>query len=54
MVDAAVVLVENAHKHLEKNQGQKPHAEIIFESAREVGPALFYSLLIIAVSFLPV
>jgi Cu(I)/Ag(I) efflux system membrane protein CusA/SilA len=54
MVDAAVVLVENAHKHLEKSQGDKPHAEIIFESAKEVGPALFYSLLIIAVSFLPV
>ncbi|MEX1348707.1 MAG: efflux RND transporter permease subunit [Desulfobacterales bacterium] len=54
MVDASVVLVENAHKHLERNQGRKPHTEIILESAKEVGPALFYSLLIITVSFLPV
>ncbi|MGD9062962.1 MAG: efflux RND transporter permease subunit, partial [Desulfobacterales bacterium] len=50
MVDASVVLVENAHKHLERNQGRKPHTEIILESAKEVGPALFYSLLIITVS----
>jgi Cu(I)/Ag(I) efflux system membrane protein CusA/SilA len=49
-----VVLVENAHKHLEKDQGQRPHAEIIIQAAKEVGPALFYSLLIITVSFLPV
>jgi Cu(I)/Ag(I) efflux system membrane protein CusA/SilA len=54
MVDASVVLVENAHKHLERDQGQKPHSEIILASAKEVGPALFYSLLIITVSFLPV
>ncbi len=54
MVDASVVLVENAHKHLERNQGRKPHTEIIIEAAKEVGPALFYSLLIITVSFLPV
>ncbi|MFH2218459.1 MAG: efflux RND transporter permease subunit [Pseudomonadota bacterium] len=54
MVDASVVLVENAHKHLEKDHGKKPHTEIIIASAREVGPALFYSLLIITVSFLPV
>jgi len=54
MVDASVVLVENAHKHLERDQGEKPHSEIILASAKEVGPALFYSLLIITVSFLPV
>ncbi|MGB9442662.1 MAG: efflux RND transporter permease subunit, partial [Desulfobacterales bacterium] len=54
MVDASVVLVENAHKHLERNQGRKHHTEIILESAKEVGPALFYSLLIITVSFMPV
>ena len=54
MVDAAVVLVENAHKHLEKEHNKKPHSEIILNSAKEVGPALFYSLLIITVSFLPV
>jgi hypothetical protein len=54
MVDASVVLVENAHKHLERNQGRKHHTEIIIEAAKEVGPALFYSLLIITVSFMPV
>jgi Cu(I)/Ag(I) efflux system membrane protein CusA/SilA len=54
MVDAAIVMVENAHKHLERDQGKKPHLQIIFDSAKEVGPALFFSLLIITVSFLPV
>lgn len=54
MVDASVVLVENAHKHLERDKGKKNHTTIIMEAAREVGPALFYSLLIITVSFLPV
>ena len=54
MVDASVVLVENAHKHLARDAGKKPHAAIILDSAKEVGPALFYSLLIITVSFLPV
>ncbi len=54
MVDASVVLVENAHKHLEKKGSSKPHLEIIIDASREVGPALFYSLLIITLSFLPV
>ena len=54
MVDASVVLVENAHKHLERERGKKSHTEIILEASKEVGPALFYSLLIITVSFLPV
>ena len=54
MVDAAVVLVENAHKHLEREKGQKSHREIMLEAAKEVGPSLFHSLLIITVSFLPV
>ena len=54
MVDASVVLVENAHKHLEKDRGKKSHTQIIIEASKEVGPALFYSLLIITVSFLPV
>lgn len=53
MVDASVVLVENAHKHLARDAGEKPHTAIILDSAKEVGPALFYSLLIITVSFLP-
>lgn len=54
MIDASVVLVENAHKHLEKSHGEKSHTEIILTASKEVGPALFYSLLIITVSFLPV
>lgn len=54
MVDASVVMVENAHKHLERDQGKKSHAQIILEASKEVGPALFYSLLIITVSFVPV
>ncbi|WP_300669823.1 efflux RND transporter permease subunit [Desulfoluna sp.] len=54
MVDASVVLVENAHKHMERNDGTRSHQQIIIDASREVGPALFYSLLIITVSFLPV
>jgi Cu(I)/Ag(I) efflux system membrane protein CusA/SilA len=54
MVDASVVLVENAHKHLERDRGTKSHTEIVLAASKEVGPALFYSLLIITVSFLPV
>jgi Cu(I)/Ag(I) efflux system membrane protein CusA/SilA len=54
MVDAAVVMVENAHKHLERRPEGKSRLEAISEAAREVGPALFFSLLIITISFLPV
>ena len=54
MVDAAVVLVENTHKRLEQDAGKKSHMEIVLRASKEVGPALFYSLLIITVSFLPV
>jgi len=54
MVDASLVMVENAHKHLERYGSTKPRNQIILESAREVGPALFFSLLIITISFLPV
>ena len=54
MVDASIVLVENAHKHLERDKGEKSHSQIIIEASKEVGPALFFSLLIITVSFLPV
>jgi len=54
LVDAAIVMVENAHKHIERDAGKKPHARIIIDAAIEVGPALFFSLLIITVSFLPV
>ena len=54
MVDASIVMIENAHKHLEQNNGRKRHLEIIVDASKEIGPALFYSLLMIAVSFLPV
>ncbi|MDE3100127.1 MAG: efflux RND transporter permease subunit [Verrucomicrobiota bacterium] len=54
MVDAAIVMIENAHKHLEHDKGKKPHWDIIRDAAVEVGPTLFYSLLVITVSFLPV
>ena len=62
MVDAAVVMIENAHKHLERwahqHPGQALEGEarwsVITEAAAEVGPALFFSLLIITLSFIPV
>ena len=62
MVDAAVVMIENAHKHIEhwreKHPGQElkgaTHWSVITEAAVEVGPALFFSLLIITLSFIPV
>ncbi|USE81795.1 efflux RND transporter permease subunit [Cupriavidus cauae] len=62
MVDAAVVMIENAHKHLEHWHADKPGLDltgherwsVIGESAAEVGPALFFSLLIITLSFIPV
>ncbi len=62
MVDAAIVMIENAHKHLERWAHRHPGAtlqgearwRVIGDAATEVGPALFFSLLIITVSFLPV
>ncbi len=54
LIDGAIVMIENAHKHLECDRGKKDHWQIIYEAASEVGPALFFSLLIITVSFLPV
>ena len=71
MIDAAIVMIENMHKHLERAAAKPPAGEsaatsrrerayaaerwrIVVESAQEVGPALFFSLLIITVSFLPV
>ncbi len=53
MVDASVVMVENLHKHRERTP-DLPQVDLVLRSAREVGPALFFSLLIITVSFLPV
>jgi Cu(I)/Ag(I) efflux system membrane protein CusA/SilA len=77
MIDAAIVMIENMHKHLEKTIEEKQRklgeavtdakgrfstsiltpAErwgVVIRSSKEVGPALFFSLLIITVSFLPV
>ena len=54
MVDAAIVMIENAHKHLERDAGKLPRFDILLNACREVGPPLFFSLLIITVSFLPV
>ncbi len=63
MVDAAVVMIENAHKHIEAWQHEHPdsnlrggdaHWQVIAKAAAEVGPALFFCLLIITLSFIPV
>ncbi len=61
VVDSAIVMVENGHKHLDREEERvhaghapRPRAEVIYEAAIEVGPQLFFSLLIITVSFLPV
>ncbi|NOZ25188.1 MAG: efflux RND transporter permease subunit [Nitrospirae bacterium] len=54
MIDAAIVMIENAHKQLEKDSGGKDHWLIITIAAKQVGPALFFSLLIITFSFLPI
>ncbi|WP_108682899.1 efflux RND transporter permease subunit [Methyloceanibacter sp. wino2] len=54
MVDASIVMIENAHKRLEHAPPGKSRTETIVEAAVEVGPALFFSLLIITVSFLPI
>ena len=54
MVDAVIIMIENAHKHIERDAGKKPHWEIIRDASIEVGPTLFYSLLVITVSFIPV
>ncbi len=55
MVDGAVVMVENVHKHLEKDSNkERDRWEIVVDAAQEVGPALFFSILIITLSFIPV
>ena len=53
MIDAAIVMVENMHKHKEHSHGLT-QAELVIRTSKEVGPALFFSLMIITVSFLPV
>jgi Cu(I)/Ag(I) efflux system membrane protein CusA/SilA len=54
MVDAVIIMIENAHKHIERDGGKKDHWAIIRDASIEVGPTLFYSLLVITVSFIPV
>ncbi|MEZ5447379.1 MAG: CusA/CzcA family heavy metal efflux RND transporter [Gammaproteobacteria bacterium] len=54
MVDAAIVMIENAHKQLELSGHHEPRGQVIVRAARQVGPALFFSLLVITLSFLPV
>lgn len=61
MVDSGVVMIENAHKHLawERERAraggvERPRSEVVLEAAREVGPSLFFSMLVITVSFLPI
>jgi Cu(I)/Ag(I) efflux system membrane protein CusA/SilA len=54
MIDAAIIMIENAHKHIEHETGAKSRREVVVEAAQEVGRPLFFSLLIITVSFLPI
>jgi len=57
MVDASIIMVENAHKKLEEWEAggrQEKRADVIIEAAKEVGPSLFFSLLVITVGFLPI
>jgi copper/silver efflux system protein len=57
MVDAGVVLIDNFHKHLEREEGEissERRWELVIQSSKEVGPAIFFSLLVVTVSFLPV
>ena len=59
MVDAAIIMVENAQSHMiteqeKPKEKQRPHWTVILEASKEVGPSIFYSLLVITVSFLPV
>jgi len=54
MVDAAIVMIENAHKHVERLKPGEPRGPALIAAAKEVGPSLFFSLLVIVASFLPV
>ncbi len=61
MVDSSVVMIENVHKHLERERERTAHGEnaksqveVVLEAAKEVGPSLFFSLLVITVAFLPI
>jgi Cu(I)/Ag(I) efflux system membrane protein CusA/SilA len=59
MVDAAIIMIENAHKHIEAENlkppdDRLPHWQVIMQASKEVGPPLFWSLLVITVSFIPI
>ncbi len=54
VVDSAVIMTENAHKKLEENKEGKPRLEVVIEAAKEIGPSIFASLLIIVIGFIPV
>ncbi len=54
MVDAGIVMVENAHRHIARSGGRRSRWEVVAGAAREVGPSLFLALLVITVSFMPV
>jgi Cu(I)/Ag(I) efflux system membrane protein CusA/SilA len=62
MVDAAIVMIENAHRHIETWERDNPGSELadagrwklVAEAAAEIGPALFFSLLVITLSFIPI
>lgn len=54
MVDSAIVMIENAHKKIEHGDPNLSHRELVIQAAQEVGPSLFFALLIITVSFMPV
>jgi len=54
MIDAAIIMIENAHKHIEYADGTRSRTDVLVAAAQEVGRPLFFSLLIITVSFLPI
>jgi copper/silver efflux system protein len=54
MVDAAIVMIENAHKRMERAEPGRSRVDVLIAAASEVGPALFFSLLVITVSFMPI
>lgn len=54
MVDASIIVVENVHKHFESDRRGRGHWEIVREACLEVGPTLFFALLVITVSFMPI
>ncbi len=54
MVDASIVMVENAHKHLSRSDGSKSRVEIIIDSSKQVGRPVFFALMLIVISFLPI